>query len=979
MMMSSSVQGSVEEGTRGSLGGAERQRKLDEAREAEKGIEVGEEEEAMAVEKLIEDCCEKGLKQRGLERKRQRTDRGLDEELKGELCSSQCDVRGRITLGLPVERALTLVEEDFSKGEHDSQCSGREMIVGHRASGGGASTGHASLPSGKLRRTVLDTSRRQAFEECRLNLATACRKKGLTFEELGRVLLEALKVQEQAYARCSETKGDLFPLPLPSSLKLGVSQGGCADALVQALNSLYGTRTIERLREDRTRLNIVERLSKVVDDSELTKCEVPDLDFGEFFKARSVDYSGEIVQVARRFDWRMVEAAFPEAVGSLELEHFCEGGTLAYVKNFEDFLLPPQDQHLGKTPSIMVEACHWAEVCSGLVRRGVCRLMHVSQLHHIGGRPLLNGLFAVSKQEQATDAHGNVFEVCRLIMNLVPTNACCRSLVGDTSTLPSVIGMSSIVLEDSQLLVTSSEDIRCFFYLFRTPSSWWKYMGFGREVPSEALPKGYTGGGWHLVTQVLPMGFINSVAIAQHVHRRVINQALKGDARLASGHQEIRRDRPSSSAPHLFRVYLDNYDELKKVDRTLAEMLAGTPSAWTLAVRQTYETLGLPRHPKKAVTQEVRAEVQGAWVDGELGKAGPKKDKVMRYVRLACEAVIQGKASQRELQVIGGGFVYMAMFRRPLLAGLNAIWRRVVELGSLKPTQRAPLGSEVEHELLRFLALIPLAYMDFRTPISEKVTASDASTTGGGLCVSRQLSPYGVAASMASCRGDVISQDEVGSILVVSLFDGIGALRVAVDSLQVPVAGYVSAEISPEARRVVESWFPEVIAIEDVQNIDEQEVSSWSLRFPGVCAVLLGAGPPCQGVSGLNTDRRGALRDVRSCLFSHVPRIEEMIRRYFTWCPTYMLVENVASMDAADCQIMSEAYNLEPWLVDACGLSLCRRPRLYWFNWEPRALGGVTVVKGPHPRLPVAGSIHFEATVDERDFLEPGWKTNSSN
>ena len=143
--------------------------------------------------------------------------------------------------------------------------------------------------------------------------------------------------------------------------------------------------------------------------------------------------------------------------------------------------------------------------------------------------------------------------------------------------------------------------------------------------------------------------------------------------------------------------------------------------------------------------------------------------------------------------------------------------------------------------------------------------------------------------------------------------------------------------------------------------------------------MLLGAGPPCQGVSGLNTDRRGALRDVRSCLFSHVPRIEEMIRRYFTWCPTYMLVENVASMDAADCQIMSEAYNLEPWLVDACGLSLCRRPRLYWFNWEPRALGGVTVVKGPHPRLPVAGSIHFEATVDERDFLEPGWKTNSSN
>ena len=212
---------------------------------------------------------------------------------------------------------------------------------------------------------------------------------------------------------------------------------------------------------------------------------------------------------------------------------------------------------------------------------------------------------------------------------------------------------------------------------------------------------------------------------------------------------------------HLFRIYLDNYDELKKVDRSLAEMVAGTPSAWTLAVRQTYETLGLPRHPKKAVMQSVKAEVQGAWVGGELGRAGPKPEKVMRYVKLACEAVIKGKASQRELQVIGGGFVYIAMFRRPLLAGLNAIWRRVVELDNLKATQRASLGPEVEHEIIRFVALTPLAYMDFRTPISEKVTASDASTTGGGLCVSRNVSPYGIAASLASCRGDVISQDEV--------------------------------------------------------------------------------------------------------------------------------------------------------------------------------------------------------------------------
>ena len=56
-------------------------------------------------------------------------------------------------------------------------------------------------------------------------------------------------------------------------------------------------------------------------------------------------------------------------------------------------------------------------------------------------------------------------------------------------------------------------------------------------------------------------------------------------------------------------VYLDNYDEMNKVDRRLAETLKGTPSAWTLAVRETYQKLGLPRHPKKEVTQEIKAEV----------------------------------------------------------------------------------------------------------------------------------------------------------------------------------------------------------------------------------------------------------------------------------------------------------------------------------------------------------------------------------
>lgn len=81
-----------------------------------------------------------------------------------------------------------------------------------------------------------------------------------TFGELGEVVSEALKGQEHLFMRCSQATGDLFPLPLPSSLERVGRVPPCVDALVQALNSLSGTRTILRKREDKTRLTLVERL-----------------------------------------------------------------------------------------------------------------------------------------------------------------------------------------------------------------------------------------------------------------------------------------------------------------------------------------------------------------------------------------------------------------------------------------------------------------------------------------------------------------------------------------------------------------------------------------------------------------------------------------------------------------------------------------------------------------------------------------------
>ena len=351
------------------------------------------------------------------------------------------------------------------------------------------------------------------------------------------------------------------------------------------------------------------------------------------------------------------------------------------------------------------------------------------------------------------------------------------------------------------------------------------------------------------------MGFRNSVGIAQHVHRNVIRSALQGASPPVTGEGEIRKDRAFSVSKELFRIYLDNFDVMR-------DCLEGKPGFLSLVARQAYAEAQLPRHPKKSVCQSAKAEVQGAIFDGSKGLAIPKPPKVHVYIRLALELLRRGEASQREMQVVCGSFVYFCLFRRPLLLALNGVWTFIESFKPLPPVVRQTLPSVVVAELLRFIGLAPLARMDFRLCCMGEITCSDASTTGGGACVFTQLTSHGVAASNATVRGDLPEAHDLMQALTIGFFDGVGCLRLACDLLGLPVCGHISVEKEAAGRRVVEAAFGGTTFVENVELVNE----------------VLGAGPPYQGVSGLNFDKRGALRDSRSCLFAHVLRIRDLLR-----------------------------------------------------------------------------------------------------
>ena len=236
------------------------------------------------------------------------------------------------------------------------------------------------------------------------------------------------------------------------------------------------------------------------------------------------------------------------------------------------------------------------------------------------------------------------------------------------------------------------------------------------------------------------------------MHRNLVKWARHDGEQVHYEECELRKDRPFTVSSSSWRVYLDNYDLLEKVEATGMVELEGTTPVGILALRSEYLHWQVPRNAKKGVVRSAHCELQGATVDGVRGLAFPKESKLSKYYSLALKLLHQPVVSQRQLQVVCGGLVYFAMFRRPTLGALNAVWRFIESFNEAGPVHRA-LPHKCRLELLRFLGMMPLIRMNFRLAVDSMATCSDASTTGGGVCCSRGLTPAGHMAASGELRG----------------------------------------------------------------------------------------------------------------------------------------------------------------------------------------------------------------------------------
>ena len=797
---------------------------------------------------------------------------------------------------------------------------------------------------------------------------------GRTLKNLGSFLLqgilEVVPLRSKSMGR--QNRGSLFPLPTSRDiLKERVPEFDDESlswllGLFVSLNSFWGgdvfcDKPINEVQEGCI-FGLVADVSRVVE----FKSEIPRFDWKQFFQTRSIDYQGDEVKIARYFDWDNIRHALPAEIGRVPLVDVCTQGARYFVENIDLTIKPKSKWGPVKAPRVMVRDAHWEAVCDGLIKAGLCTVIPREEIFETEEGPLLNCLFGVSKDEFVGDT-----EVFRLIMNLVPFNAISESVAGDVATLPTCAMMNPLFLQPTESLLVSSEDVRCFFYVMAVPPAWVKFLAFNKAVPQSCLRDELSGRECYLASLVLPMGYLNSVSLAQHVHRNLAlaSQRFSHHEDTNSTHCELRKDLPFTVANPQWRIYLDNYDLLERVEATKLVEVTGSEAPGILDLRAEYEDWDIPRNHKKAVTRSTNAELQGAQVDGIAGVAFPKESKLLKYVTAALHLCHQGLVTQRQVQVVAGGLVYMSMFRRPLLGGLNNVWGFIESFNNFG-RQARPLPASCKLEILRFLCMIPMARMDFRLDVHPLVTCSDASEHGGGLCVSRGLSSLGELVRGGRLRGEGCEANEELQVLCVGLFDGISGLRVALDLLGCGVIGHISVESNPQARRVVESHFPNVEVVTDINLVDSDLVKRWSLSYSQATLVIQGAGPPCQGVSGLNFDRKGALKDERSCLFTHGKRIKELLKTHFPWCQVHSLMESVASMDPTDCDTMSDSFGDLPWSCDSGEVSWCSRPRLYWMTWELQEDEGVEL---RHEAVQGRREVHLYAHQALEEVCKVGW------
>ena len=165
---------------------------------------------------------------------------------------------------------------------------------------------------------------------------------------------------------------------------------------------------------------------------------------------------------------------------------------------------------------------------------------------------------------------------------------------------------------------------------------------------------------------------------------------------------------------------------------------------------------------------------------------------------------------------------------------------------------------------------------------------------------------------------------------VLSLCDGMSIAHIALERAGFVVDEYYAAEIKPIALKVTKENYKNTIHIGDVNKVRYENGVLYTEKgdFNVGHIDMMIFGSPCQSFSiAMKTEMRVGLEDkVRSGLFLECHRILKEV------CPTWFILENVASMKDEDRDFLSKCMGVEPIRINSKLVSAALRDRYYWTN-----------------------------------------------
>ena len=650
---------------------------------------------------------------------------------------------------------------------------------------------------------------------------------------------------------------------------------------------------------------------------------------GDLKKCR-INYSGEELLQCHQLTLRQIQPALPpvEHGGCVQAVDWVGNITRHFLLNPLDAVIPDHGQPLPKLQGkIHIPPDEVDPIVTELVRRNICTWIPMTEVLRYRGQPVLNGMFGVEKPTRLEDNS----PILRVIMNLVPSNSVLRQLSGGTSSLPYIGQWLSTVLEDNQELRIWQPDMSSAFYLFGVPRPWWGCLAFniirkGTEIDQEPNRV------YALCCKVIPMGFNSSVSIMQEISERLLEAGgLPTSARISRGVQlpqwltgvlRLSKDENRSC----FHVYLDNFCAAARLEppdtgEQAASLHRAAETAWRAA--------GVVSSEKKRKSAEPKGEELGCHIDGTQRTLGISADRGLKLAMVTLYLAGRKPLNRKMLQIACGRWVHAFQYRRPLMSCLDVIWAYIG-----RSTTRKSIAGEVRRELMRSLALLPMAHTYLGAEVANFVTASDASTKGGAIGIAKTLTNEGKDFIMGSRQLSSFGREI--PVLVLSLCNGVGGSFRTYDVLGLRPMAMIAVDISKEANRITSRRWPNAEILEDVRSIDREVITKWALKYLQIEEIHLWAGFPCRDLCSAKAGRKN-LDGEQSGLFFEIPRIRDLLREAFPPCVQIKFtLENVASMDRSAAEDITSIIGRTPYFLDPADAVPMHRPRLCWSSefWD---------------------------------------------